>query len=181
MKSKVWKICSIAFPLKNNNFPPKCHQEGSLHNTGTVQLRSKEGWREKLMWSTSSTASCAHQVPVLKWEDPIMLHLQHKPSVSMAIHNTLHRVRPKHRQLIDPPVMVLSGMLAQWLQVAAMQEWGALRALNRNASPLMPKHSRVDTCHLNWVVIWENLLQWLNPGEFPLICIQKEGNDAFLK
>lgn len=57
-----------------------------------------------------------------------MLHLQHKPSISMAIHNTLHRVRPKQRQLIDPPVMVLSGVLAQWLLAAAVHREGCIKS-----------------------------------------------------
>lgn len=143
-------------------FSHKCNQESSLRSIGTVQLRSKawaEGKRDLKRYCTSSRPECA-----LAWSmssgGGIQLyaltydrnHLP--PGIGTA---RCMRARPATytSQRGDNLVIRQWGWSPARLRNGSKQlrrtEPGALRALNRNACPLFPKHSSADTCRLKWV------------------------------
>lgn len=162
-KEKVWSIYSFAFPFKDNNdFSRKCNQESSLHSISTDQLRSKawmEGKCDLKRDCTSSRANCA-----LAWSMSSGGRIQlyaltfHRNQLSPGI-NTALCVRARPAIYTSPRGDSLA--ILQWRSSPAhlpngpkqlqCTEPGMLRALNRNACPLLPKHSLVATCHLKWV------------------------------
>lgn len=162
-EEEVWKIYSFAFPFKDNNdFSHKCNQESSLHNIGTVQLRSKawmKGKRDLKHYCTLSRADRALAWSLSSGRGIQLYALTYNPNQLSPGIDTARciRLRPAiHTSHYGDNLAILQwrstpAHLHDSLKQLQRTERGALRALNRIACPLFPKHSPVDTCHLKWV------------------------------
>lgn len=130
---------------------------------------------------------CSCLVHVLRWKDPVIrFNVQHQPSPGVNITCCI-RVSPTilSSQCGDKWMMPWWWSSTAHLHISSKQlqcrEWGALRALNRNACLLLPKHSSGDTCRLKWVCGMRRPFTTLNLGESSPGCIQRKHKSTFSK